>query len=231
MGSYGGSQTWYSTEQENTDKRLHRFGCGVIAVGDILLYLDREHHFSSDLIQNLCYPQNNFSQDVYLDYIRFLNRTYIHVLPRFGTFIPGLIVALNRYFIRYSIPIRARYLFFSTKNSMLHKLQNMLGDNLPVILCIGANFPCLWGKKGVTFYQPESSDKGQRYVPSGNNHVNRHFVTITGILYPDSPEESVMLEISSWGDKYYINYDELRHYILHDSLQGITTIIQLRKKR
>ena len=37
--------------------------------------------------------------------------------------------------------------------------------------------------------------------------VSGHYVTVTGMLV-DEVKKQTMLEISSWGKKYYINYDE-----------------------
>ena len=42
-------------------------------------------------------------------------------------------------------------------------------------------------------------------------HANSHYVTITGVYFP--PNNSPMLEISSWGKRYFINFKEYRNYI------------------
>ncbi|MDD3174379.1 MAG: hypothetical protein PHF63_12110 [Herbinix sp.] len=58
--------------------------------------------------------------------------------------------------------------------------------------------------------------------------VNSHYVTVTGII-KDAVAGRIMLCISSWGQQYYINYEEYRDYI--DSTSGTYTssIVQIKK--
>ena len=48
--------------------------------------------------------------------------------------------------------------------------------------------------------------------------MNGHYATITGLLI-DNVKGQTMLEISSWGKKFYVNFDEYLDYV------GITSNI------
>ena len=54
------------------------------------------------------------------------------------------------------------------------------------------------------------SGKEKRYKVATS--TRDHYVTITGII--ESKEDNItLLEISSWGKKYYIRYDEYRNFV------------------
>ena len=50
------------------------------------------------------------------------------------------------------------------------------------------------------------------------NSVKDHYVNITGVIECEGSNYTPMLEISSWGKKYYINYNEYRDFVKrHDN--------------
>jgi len=62
---------------------------------------------------------------------------------------------------------------------------------------------------GLKFYDliPKSGNPYCFEVQKYPYLVSGHYVTVTGMLV-DEVKKQTMLEISSWGKKYYINYDE-----------------------
>ena len=102
----------------------------------------------------------------------------------------------------------------------------MLEEGIPVTLSIGP-----MGKHGVVFYD---------WVPKTNNHYNfecnfhdelvaGHYVTVTGFM-EDEERGRRMLEISSWGRKYYIDYDEYELAVKKYSNFLFSNILYIRNK-
>lgn len=88
----------------------------------------------------------------------------------------------------------------------------MLHRDIPVILCI----PVMFGKrnegKGVALYKKDGS--GYHKVQT----VNAHYVMITGVIKEDG---GPYFEISSWGKRYYINWQEYKSLIYRHFLGTI----------
>ena len=95
-----------------------------------------------------------------------------------------------------------------------------------MIMMIGARVLPFGKMKGVTFYTKENG----RLKPAVPD-VRRHYVTITGISYPEDIDEPVCLEISSWGRKFYVNYDELCTYMTKKSMPWLTGFFYIRTER
>ena len=93
-------------------------------------------------------------------------------------------------------------------------------------MMIGARVLPFGKMKGVTFYTKENG----RLKPAVTD-VRRHYVTITGIDYPDDSTEPVYLEISSWGRKYFVNYEELCSYMTRKSMPWLTGFFYIKTER
>ncbi|HHX61617.1 MAG TPA: hypothetical protein GX707_13050 [Epulopiscium sp.] len=105
-------------------------------------------------------------------------------------------------------------------DTMLVRIQNMLENDIPVIFSVGPNTPNLAGdvtinlydqlKKGELGYDDNSDLNQYEY----NTRTNGHYMTITGLIIDRNAnsENRIMLCVSSWGNKYYINYKEYREY-------------------
>ena len=58
-----------------------------------------------------------------------------------------------------------------------------------------------------------------------------HYVTVTGVEeYSTSDGTKIMLEISSWGRKYYVNYDEYLEYVRKNDNFYFSNILYIKKK-
>lgn len=199
---YGGDQGWFAEE----NFRLKEHGCGVIATVNLMLYMS---------------GRTNLTQEEYMQEVRnFLK----------GNFSPNFELALGKGYDVFSMTIYlneflgtngidASAYWKVTRDGMLEDIEQMLSNNLPVILEIGDGKvtgervneknekEAIYDK--VTFYVLERGE----YVAMEVTHD--HYVTVTGIVEYENPNgnHTTMLEISSWGKKYYMDYDEYMDFI------------------
>ena len=192
-GSFGGSQNWFA------DRTMQRCGCGVVACADVLLYLK---------------GQSDLSRDEYLRYAASIRR-YFPLIPGHG--IDGLRLAwgLNRCLQKAGLPYRARW--SASGKRFWERLTEMLGNDLPVILSIGPNFPRIWGKQKLRLFR--RTEDGA-YVLAESTRA--HFVTVTGY-------DGEWLEISSWGRRLYISRQEYEQYMRGDSTAVLSNLMYLKR--
>ncbi len=189
--SFGGNQNWA------TGYMMRKYGCGVVAMGDVLIYLGI-HRLScnTDLLYGMLREDGCLSYPRYERYLRKMNKRYLGIIPGFGVPNFQLARAMNRYFRHYRIDLRARWCLSSGK--MLERIQDSLSKDYPVILAIGQNIP-FWRKKKLTLYRQENGV----YLPA--TETKAHYVVVTGM-------ENGYLQISSWGKEYFISWQEYQEY-------------------
>lgn len=227
--SYGGSQMWFSeTKWYKKDTVLHRYGCGTIAVADLLLYLSRRKKYMLTPVTALAVSMDNqILYPNYLSYVRQIHDQYTKTLPILAVLGPSAAAAINTYSEDYGLNLQASWKWTLNYYEMYDLIEEMLEKDIPVILSIGPNTPKLWGKKGIPFYElreidfkPSSSqtvtDSTEEvpkpyYYKTVKYDINSHYVTITGLI-KDALTGRIILQISSWGSRYFINYEEYRDY-------------------
>ena len=105
----------------------------------------------------------------------------------------------------------------------LKRIVSQVKKNRPVILSIG---PKVLGKvdesKKVLVYQKGDSTlisfskvyKGYNEEKKKNEYKNiyDHYVTVTGVII-NKQSDTIKLQISSWGEKYYIDFGEICKYV------------------
>ncbi|MCI8852909.1 MAG: hypothetical protein HFI32_05315 [Lachnospiraceae bacterium] len=207
-GSYGGSQSW-------SDRRImSQSGCGVVAAGDVLLYLGLHHRgCRTERTHGLFYSDGRISRARYKQYMKGL-LWYFPVLPYLGMPFWVLTTGLNRYFRKNGIHLRARWGVLPW--NLKKRMGEMFRQDLPVILSIGPNFPPFFRKEKLKLY--EKNENGG-YVQG--TQTRAHFVVATGF-------EGGMLRISSWGKCYYIDWKEYVEYLWKKSNACMTNICVLR---
>ena len=189
--SFGGNQNWA------TGYMMRKYGCGVVAMGDVLIYLGIHRlPCNTDLLYGMLREDGCLSYPRYERYLRKMNKRYLGIIPGFGVPNFQLARAMNRYFRHYRIDLRARWCLSSGK--MLERIQDSLSKDYPVILAIGQNIP-FWRKKKLTLYRQENSI----YLPA--TETKAHYVVVTGM-------ENGYLQISSWGKEYFISWKEYQEY-------------------
>ena len=189
--SFGGNQNWA------TGYMMRKYGCGVVAMGDVLIYLGIHRlPCNTDLLYGMLREDGRLSYPRYERYLRKMNKRYLGIIPGFGVPNFQLARAMNRYFRHYRIDLRARWCLSSGK--MLERIQDSLSKDYPVILAIGQNIP-FWRKKKLTLYRQENGV----YLPA--TETKAHYVVVTGM-------ENGYLQISSWGKEYFISWKEYQEY-------------------
>ena len=211
--SYGGSQSWFES------KSLQGYGCGLIGAADVLLYLRGERFLKKP--ENK--PEENkkttaltrMQKDSYLKYVE-QQKKFFPVLPYFGMSGITLAVGLKAAFLRYHLQYKVRW--GVPRKKIRTAIEEMLRDDIPVILAVGPNFPFMWRKKGVPIYQ--QIETGEYYK---SQEVRAHYVVITGVL-------GKWLRISSWGNEYFMDWEEYERYVKKMSWSLISNICYIRKK-
>ena len=209
--SYGGSQTWSSS------LIMRKYGCGVVGISDVLLYLGLHRpDCETDLHYGILREDGYISYPRYERYLIKMRRRYLSVIPGFG--VPGFLLpaAMNKYFRHYRIDLKASWCMRS--GQIQTRIENMLARDIPIILAIGPNFPCFWGKKRLTLYRMENGE----FLPAVE--TNAHFVVVTGTV-------GDYLQISSWGKEYYIFWPEYQNYIKKYSNGFASNICLIREKK
>lgn len=209
--SYGGSQMWLFNDEEEkwyskygSDYISQGNGCGLISASDVLLYLAltdvRYATGETGLVSKNSSGSLEYSS--YISYVDFMEESYFPVLRWMGVIGPKVATGLNEYSARNRLGLKAKWC--SSKEKLLPRIEKMLRMDIPVTFSIGP-----MGEHGVHFYdwKPQENDKYCFEVEDDDGLVSAHYVTVTGLLVDDAKKQ-IMLELSSWGKKYYINYDE-----------------------
>lgn len=203
--SFGGDQ------RRSADPVVRRCGCGLVAVTDLLLYLSRYHPDCA--IPSLAAPEGEALTQQRYDALTLRLRRYFPLL--YPTGIPGFLLAagLNRLFRRWHLPYAARWgvppaVLFET-------VEEMLRQDLPVILAVGGNFPCIWRKDRL----PMRREGGGAAAA-----VRAHYVTVTAM-------DGDTLTVSSWGKKYTISRRAYSRYVRQSSSALVSNLLYLRKTR
>ena len=192
--SFGGNQAWFSREY------MKKVGCGVISAANLLIHLQKKEQMS---------------ESEYIEFARQICLHYLPVVPGFGMNGLTLMAGLNRYFRKYHLPYKAFWGISGRK--MLSRIDQMLGQDLPVILSVGPNFPNVFGKKLLNFY---SKTNDGRFLQAAKTKA--HYVTVTG-------RDGVYLQISSWGKEYYIDIREYREYVRSYSSPLVSNILCIKQ--
>jgi len=190
--TYGGAQQWFSR------KYLRNSGCGYIACTNIIV------HKNKSLGQ-----EGQLPKEEYMAIAKSLRR-YMLVLPKFGMSGPIMAVGMNLFFLTKRLPY---WCFWGISGKRRDgRIEKMLEDNTPVVMCIGQNFPNVWGKRKLRLYE----DNGSVYT--SNSDVHMHFVSVTGM-------DDEWYRISSWGKMYYINKKEFNEYVKKHSLSFFSNVL------
>lgn len=209
--TYGGDQGFFKGGIEPADARKNAMGCGVIAFGDLLLYLG-----SSDpqkiTAESESYVNRINGENTYKEYYNRIYHFLGGVSRRSGISGIKLAMRFNRLSKREKWKLKACWGINAKK--MYGRVEEMLAKDLPVILCI----PMLLFKKdkkeGLPFYRMENG-KLQKAAT-----VSAHYVMITGIMGEGGDEET-FFEISSWGKRYYVNWKEYENMMRRNFLGTI----------
>ena len=212
MVSYGGAQRWFFNEDKKKwyswftdDYILENKGCGLISASDILLYLsEKNSKYATKLTKSVEKNKTgNLKYSTYMSYLYNMSDKYFTVGRYTGIFGTSIATGINLYSYKYDLGLKAKW--GVKKNQILPKIKEMLKNDIPVTLSIG---PCV-KNEGVELYEwnPKEGDKYHFDLIPRSNKVASHYVTVTGLV-TDKVKNQTMIEISSWGTKYYIDFEE-----------------------
>ena len=201
-------------------------GCGLISISDILLYLAiSDSKYDTEATQFITNKTTGLVIDscAYEIYINYMNMSYFPTLRLLG--LNGLSMRNNTniYSLMHSLDLDADW----AVNIPVMKtcIAEMLDNNIPVCLAIGP------GEPGISFYDQDKIDKTKPYtfvVNSYKSKVSDHYITVT-VMLEDHIMKKTYLEISSWGDKYYIDFEEYIDHI-NKTNDVFSNILYIRKK-
>ena len=222
--THGGDQSWLSSEVARS------YGCGLIAAADILRYLRKD-------------TGEALTKEEYLANIETVQKDF-PVKSSLGITGFGLSRRMNRMFRREGLPFRARWGMSGRK--LERRIREMLQADIPVLLSVG---PCFRHKsERLPLYRRKD---GKDYERSSG--MKDHYVTVTGWETldtagrgaPDTADGSApdtagrdvsessgvgMMEISSWGEKYYVNFNEYREFVRKNDNFLFSNILYIRRK-
>ncbi len=206
--TFGGDQNFFYTSKASAaDLQKKSFGCGIIAFADLLLYLgNSDDRFLTE--ENRKYVRQKLSENMYKEYFDRIYKLIGGLTNHYG--ISGLKIRrnFNRIARRNGWKLRAKWGCSGKK--IFTRIEEMLGNNIPVILCI----PMMILKKDkdckLALYHRIYDEQTQQYLYQVAERTNAHYVTVTEILWEG---ERRILKIASWGKEYYIDFEEYDSYI------------------
>lgn len=203
--SYGGCQSWLA------DPVAQKSGCGLVAAADLLIYLHRCSHHPADFFRAL--PPDPIPAEIYNNFAHRLRKRYFPLAASFGLNAFLLAFGMNRFLYDNHLPYKAQW--GVTGKNLWPAVRSMLQRDIPVILCVGVNFPFPWGKEQLPFH---SLVDGQ-YRPTTAAHA--HYVTVTGM-------DDHWLRVSSWGREYFLSQEQYRQFRKDHSCGLYSNILYLR---
>ena len=228
--SYGGSQMWFSDKANedwwSTGYIIENVGCGLISSADILLYLSlKDGKYATTTTDLISFDSsNNVDYLSYIDYIYQMNETHLPVLRWIGKLGPDIAFGIDCYSLFNGLGLNAKWC--TSKDKMLPRMIEMLDDDIPITLGIYTSNE----NEGVYLYNwiPQTNDKYSFNVEPSFNKVNSHYITITGIMI-DGVKGQTILEISSWGYKFYISYEEYIAFVDKNSNYIFNNIVYIER--
>lgn len=204
--AYGGNQNWW----QETDKKFADEGCGIIAASNLIQYQNRK-------------GKKNVSELTKRNYMAYTDdlKENFNYLPFFGgTCGLNLIAGMKRFLKKKNLNYKLKLepAVFSEKSDrrkqMFNKMKKQLRKKNPVIISVG---PTL-GKKiedeeKVIMYAKSPKDSLIDLKNTKDTELlYNHYVTLTGIL-ENEKEGNTYLQVSSWGKKYYVDYQDICNYV------------------
>lgn len=228
----GGNQNWWQMKFKLEKKdgiedfrsimkipeyRMWKLGCGVVAMTDMELFLTQQNEGYKAPLQDIAYDKETgiISNDDYMKYAEY-NRDNIYYLggnyvnKRIGV-LPGSMEAGFAYYLRtnnypYTNVKWAPYseMFRYAKNQTALTIEDMIDRNIPVVF----SYHTFDKNEYLRAYYnwEDSKSEGDSY-----EKITSHYMTIVGYRkYIDgsSMDYHYILKVVSWGEVYYVNYDE-----------------------
>ncbi|MEG2083800.1 MAG: hypothetical protein RRY38_04280, partial [Oscillospiraceae bacterium] len=200
--SFGGDQSWFSNNAAGRDGTIAKYGCGVIAAADLLLYIARSReNCATALLAGEIPRREDIERAQYEHFLRNLSRHALRPLPPFGLMGSAVAACVNRRFCECRVRLRSEWRFFALMSKPLEAIREQLSRDIPVIMTIPP-FPLKINSLLLARELPcgDAPSAAVRY-----NARSGHFVTAVAL---HEQKGAITLEISSWGRRYYIDWCE-----------------------
>ncbi len=226
--TYGGDQGFFDLQRATKrDKRKKESGCGLVAFTDMLLYLgSRNRRFCIPETEN--YVKGILTEEEYKSCYNAVYDFYGGIPFKGGVSGFGLSFRFNRLSRREGFSLSAIWGLSGRK--IFDRIEEMLSEDIPVILCIPMMLFRKDKKDGLWLYEREEKQDGT-CLYHRKAFTGAHYITITGVI---EEKDGVYYEISSWGKKYYMNrneYDILIHTHFMGTILGNILYIRRRKQK
>lgn len=236
----------------NKDYRINHCGCGLIAATDFELYFASQYEDFSSSIQDITinYSDGEISASDYMSYaernceaIYKLDPCYLNY--RLGVTVFDIVSGIKTYLdynnYQYNDVVWAPYnLKPNQKRVVLETIITMISKGIPVIFSYDNTIPEIrisasyvgletYSNPGIRMYRDDyvrAINQNYNYNLFNDRSPESHFMTIVGYVkyLDDSGNYHYLLKIESWGNIYYIDYDEYA-----DALSYVTNILEIKK--
>lgn len=189
--SFGGSQMWFE------DELISSHGCGLVAMTDLILYLKKTDTTDFAAYKNFLLDFNKIYVNFHLRFSKFsfISRLISKYFGRVNNIDGRMGLIIRKYFKKNKIKFKARWCF--GKKLFFKRIEDMLSRDIPAIVAIGE-------KNGVNYYKMAEN----KLILCGK--ISYHYFTVTAI---SEICEKRMLEISSWGKKYFIYENDMKKFL------------------
>ncbi|MDE6015625.1 MAG: VWA domain-containing protein [Acetatifactor sp.] len=246
----GGNQGWWADKATGADKlnykdfatdsyyRLWQMGCGVIAMSDAELYLTQQnpgYHSAYSEQDTIAYNSYN-GIIVFDDYKEYVEENYSHAYPipgdliHYQTGLPALSMESGmENFLKNNDSTfhSAQWAPYSMqraskqRQSVLKEIETMLNNNLPVVF----NYYSFDEDNKIDMYPSIHLAQNKNTKNDKHRRVVSHYMTIIGLYkYLDNTthQYQYIMQIVSWGNIYYIRYDQYA-----DNLSCFSNILKI----
>ena len=228
--SFGGNQSWFG------NNKIQSLGCGLISSCDILIYLGITHYEKYSFVPRITYNlDGTINYNTYYDFVQFYYENYLNIMDDNDTMGTKIAKSLKQYMSDYGVKAKVNWAnlddpwsytkegfaylipFLNNKfdinigyldadynvelrsrYAILDSINEMLDNDIPGMLAIGP-----YSKDSVLLFNSTKDIISNTSSSSTKNH----YVTVTATYYDDIADD-YYLEVSSWGKKFYISYED-----------------------
>ncbi len=180
---FGGAQEWLDPDRE-------KYSCGVVAAVNTYLYMTGQTTVTKRDYVHLC---DQFCDEHPID-------KFLIEKAKFGAIPPSMGDYLEDRCREHGLSIKTSWNWYKGVDRY-ETMKKMLANNIPVVWGLDS------GRKELTLYSYENDS----YIKKNrNDEVSSHYVVATAIYEQEQADGSYrrMVEVSSYGQRYYIDYDE-----------------------
>ncbi len=182
---FGGNQSWW--EKEN--QAMKEYGCGVISMCNLELYVDGVSRKGITYGQYKAYVNKRYRENYSLGKSK--RKQSIGLLPT--TMEKGL----DKFYSDRNIDPIISWCPTVSRKRIRQLIEKMLDNNIPIV----ASYYVFNKRNKLDLYTYNESDGSFEK----NSSIRRHYFNIVGITERNGKD---LLIISTWGGKYYAYYDK-----------------------